>query len=80
MAMQLTKLFTMENWLGLKQSPAQLPSPTPQSRGDTEYVDPSLSGTICLLVSPSWKMPWCNIMPLTLLGSGEMLQYYAYLS
>lgn len=37
------KLCTMDHCVGLKQSPAQLPSPTPQSRGDTENVSLSTS-------------------------------------
>lgn len=33
----------MNNSLGLKHNPAQLPSPRPESRGSTEYVNLSTS-------------------------------------
>lgn len=42
---------TMDHWVGLKQRPAQLPSPTPQSRGETEYVS---------LLTSEKKSTWSN--------------------
>lgn len=45
-----TYVSTIDHWIGLKQRPDQLPSPTPESFGDAEYVSRSTSETWTLLV------------------------------